>query len=983
MFDPVADSRNRDVESWGLQDWNTSLFRHFFTSRDSASDVLRLYVTAEELRNVSGAETSSADHVRHAFIDSLKRAIDGRSLGLDADIRAQLWKPKSPVVPPFLSHLLLTCMVANDLADELQSTGDFRRRLSQVLGGGTNHGLERLRPLWERLSDWLFLRNTQDARCRMLRLPLIPEAGRRFSIIGYSLRLAIPSRRDQSILFTAFSKEGLIGKEPTIEEVVRIAECNSRRLSERFVELFQEFLSGLKTLPRSALFQSTFWLAARDIALSGPTTPVSDSGFKTRLELEDDEGRFWLYLTCDREIHCEAFRTVPLPTARSSPYRFVIVEEGEPSPNSLIERVLVNAPIAPALADLLKPLKQAAAEGILLFAEDDDGVYITQQNLPSGGELCALVGDKLSLPLKNALQSVGSRPDVVKSRYRGWFEWRDVGADAFLRADFSRSPVLSGARCLRHTLTPPALHVRGGLRVGDSYLGVSAFLPEIVIPDADSVVLQSESGSLIDLTAMSAEEGSWTFPAGVASEKLLGRHHLIAFSNRVRIAEKKIAFTGAVFGTHYKEAAADGRWITEAGIADTVVYRADVVVPWSTGGSQHFSSSSAPHLGVKPRSRNERLDDLLTIIAAQSVSQSGIPEQSAAAIMIRTLGLSWGSVWPVLRAWVENGILDCLTDLRWRARLYLARPPCMVVCGSPGDFHGVITGLAPPLLLQRFRRLVDTLHLEYVERGSPCEYVPPMPACRASSLDRLAELASETGLDAPAWLMHPKTLAKSVLEIVATQSPEPKNWPVYRRWDWEPHAFVENPSNPTLSEVSIEWCRRDDGPDCYKVYESGTLRWWTRSRTWAVLAAYTSARKEVFERPRSGVAASRGDSGYVPLPLARFAAIVGPVAPGPRFSHESRSMVYEYTFPDDALREAALDILWPSSGLKTPELPPRIKKLLGLIPGMQGPVIPIPAALKRSLALFSECAELKSAKFVPISLLPQLYAALRGSGGAA
>src|ERR1022692_3604758 len=130
MFDPVADSRNRDVESWGLQDWNTSLFRHFFTSRDSASDVLRLYVTAEELRNVSGAETSSADHVRHAFIDSLKRAIDGRSLGLDADIRAQLWKPKSPVVPPFLSHLLLTCMVANDLADELQSTGDFRRSLA-------------------------------------------------------------------------------------------------------------------------------------------------------------------------------------------------------------------------------------------------------------------------------------------------------------------------------------------------------------------------------------------------------------------------------------------------------------------------------------------------------------------------------------------------------------------------------------------------------------------------------------------------------------------------------------------------------------------------------------------------------------------------------------------------------------------------------------------------------------------------------------
>src|ERR1022692_4224607 len=107
MFDPVADLRNRDVESWGLQDWNTSLFRHFFTSRDSASDVLRLYVTAEELRNVSGAETSSAEHEGHSFIGSLKLAIGVSSLGLDAAIRAQFWKRKSRGVSTFLERLLL------------------------------------------------------------------------------------------------------------------------------------------------------------------------------------------------------------------------------------------------------------------------------------------------------------------------------------------------------------------------------------------------------------------------------------------------------------------------------------------------------------------------------------------------------------------------------------------------------------------------------------------------------------------------------------------------------------------------------------------------------------------------------------------------------------------------------------------------------------------------------------------------------------
>jgi hypothetical protein len=86
--------------------------------------VVRLYVTAENFRAAASARSRNSKEVRSAFIDSVKRAGGIVLLDLDASRRRKIWNPEAPTALPFLAHLLLTCMVANDLAEKLKSMGN-------------------------------------------------------------------------------------------------------------------------------------------------------------------------------------------------------------------------------------------------------------------------------------------------------------------------------------------------------------------------------------------------------------------------------------------------------------------------------------------------------------------------------------------------------------------------------------------------------------------------------------------------------------------------------------------------------------------------------------------------------------------------------------------------------------------------------------------------------------------------------------------
>jgi hypothetical protein len=372
--DTSADA-SRAFTSWGVPQWNAAFLRHFFLSPSETGRLVeRLYITRHELQLAVSADNTPAEEVRKAFIEAMRKALGGDSLGLDAENRAQCWTAKSKSVPPFLCHLLFTCMVANDLAEEVQHTGNFRTRLALLLGGGTNHGLERLRRLWDLLAQWLMLHQSEIPGLRTLILPHIPKHGR-LSIIGYSLRLSFPSRTDQMILSSLMYQRQLLGREPSVTDILALVTDHSSRFSSDFRQMFEEFIDSLKVLPRSVVFNTTFWLAIRHLALSArEVSQITPSTSRIRLEMEDEDGHFIMYLTTDRESKAGPFQTVELPVTTSSPFRHVLVAPGGGA-DELIDSILFRSSGALAQEPMFRTVRAAMADGVLLFCQDDLGSF--------------------------------------------------------------------------------------------------------------------------------------------------------------------------------------------------------------------------------------------------------------------------------------------------------------------------------------------------------------------------------------------------------------------------------------------------------------------------------------------------------------------------------------------------------------------------------------------------------------------------------
>ena len=67
--------------------------------------------------------------------------------------------------------------------------------------------------------------------------------------------------------------------------------------------------------------------------------------------------------------------------------------------------------------------------------------------------------------------------------------------------------------------------------------------------------------------------------------------------------------------------------------------------------------------------------ELTTLFCTRFAAQRGISEGELVHIMTSALQITVSEVWPILRAWVEAGMLDVLSDPQWRARVYFARTP--------------------------------------------------------------------------------------------------------------------------------------------------------------------------------------------------------------------------------------------------------------------------------------------------------------------
>jgi hypothetical protein len=962
-----------DPAALSLRRWNDCLYGHYFTSRSGSfrSPVTRLPVSGEELATAIGLSRENAEQARSAFVGCLKNGLQSRSFATDAIHKYNIWKRQPVGVPLYLSHLLLTCMVVNDLAEELRDLGDFRKRLTVVLGGGRHENLSALRLLWEKLESWTSSQELLgDRQFNRLVLPEIPESGR-YSHIGYSLRLSVPSRRDQEALRSLLIDQRCYGRELEVQKVLKAIAGSFGKFSPEFQELYTAFTSLRRHLPDSALTQSTFWNLIRAVSLSGNCEAEVGNTPKCRLELEDEDGHFWLTLCCDRSFSIGSLRTIPSAKGESGPFPYVInCENGEaPLASSLDLGAVLDEP---KMREALEPIYKAIAAGFLLFKEEDDRVNVLAKTLPTAGRLRALLSQTPNQDLHLALRH--SRPSHQTSRsiYRGWTEWRNLSAEALHGREVTLYPSLAAVDCLRPVLSPVNVVIRDGVKVGASYLAERGCRPTFHVDGSDRCELQSSDGSA-RILARENEDKGWSVGDDTESATLVGTQRVCAYQKGLVIAERLVSFVEASFSTQYRIPSDPDRWLKEGLQLDLSTPQAEPQSEDSALVSLSKLECERPISHRLPAKSEPSTQNLVLELASISESRRGIPESKLVELMQSRLKLSGPSLWSVLRAWVEAGHLDVLTDARWRARVYFAKVPRLTISRGGAGFTASLTGLVPSFVSDRFEEVCRTSGFAVHSKACGSACVPPMHESAVPDIMTAKLVASELELGQPVVARPVAYEGPTIHELVATRpAMEKDNWPLLRNWDWSGRHFREAARLTELNHISLRWCRREDGPDRYKVYRDAEPLLWTRSRVWAVLCAYALAGLSPFEEEGTDGVICSGDSIHLPLPLARVIALSGPELPGPV---EGR-LSYRYVFRTHRIRQnilAALGFAPPPPAIRHAEVQ-QLNELLHRRGGLQQFV---PEALRRQLVDLGGCSETQVGGLVSQSALPGLYAFAR------
>ena len=761
--------------------------------------------------------------------------------------------------------------------------------------------------------------------------------------------------------------------------MVKLFNQHLGRFSAQFQDLYIDFTSRRTQLPLSALTQLTFWNVVRDIALLQKNQFDSKpQSLKVRLELEDEDSCFWLSLTCDREVQQGTLKAFPLPVSRETGYRFILVTVDGAAPYD--DKFSFNKPNNNSDLDhAIERVEAVIGQGILLFQETDENVSVLTEDLPMAGPLRALVSSKLNSDLSLALIGKQSRHSVRKSTHPGWFEWRGLTAELLRHKDVRLYPSLAAIGCLRPVLMPADIAIRGGIRTGNSFITLLSSLPSFQIEDADRVDW-IRSGKPTIAMQIANPDGIWRFGDDIEVAELVGSHRVRAFYKDVMIAERFVSFVEASFTTDYKSPQNEDRWLIEESSID--------LQPLSKVGSEDLVASQSAlinpienrailHVEQLDTHHSETLEELVLMLACRFEAQRGLAEITLVRAFESTLKISGAELWAVLRAWTEAGFLDVVSDARWRARVYFAHVPRLVYVTRGDKKFGVLTGLIPRFLLKRFRHVCSSLGLKASSRVSFSSYVPSVYECELETIDQLIELSRQLEVGQARKSTFPIRYGPPIRTLAeGHSSPTHDSWPTFRSWDWKRRMFPANVEFPELGGISLKWCRRDDGPDRYKVYRDEEQLWWTRSRTWAVLAAFALAGEMPFERRESSAVEAWGDSIYLPLPIARAVALTAKTVPGP--VKLAGKISYRSEFASVEQRELLFESLWPES---RPDSPSKQRwfdvAVIRVLSRRGASSMPIPTELRHSLRSLSGTSLISPSTSIPALALPELYALRR------
>jgi hypothetical protein len=915
-------------QSWGLPQWNEALLDYFFRVRDGdTTPVSRLVVTGEELRHVVGDDQTSPLEIRNSFQQLIQRRLRTEAKSLCSDARS-LRRGRSETIPPFFGHLILTCLAAAESSEDGPPEGNFRARLNHLLGvpDKISYSLDHLPSLWEELRSWLIQARERGEGYRELILRRRPH----LQLIGYSVELAFPWYKDQRVLIDLLTEVDLPSPPPVVP-VLEILERGLSRFSEPFRHALQDFRQTYFQ-GQTDLYRSPLWSAVQDVLVRISTRGDTGArgGARALVRLDRDED--WHFVL---SLYLDSPETGPLPRGlwieptdefAVGRFEYLVRSDAAAESRQPVEHLLLEGQLRQLLPGIeASTLYRAVSDGVLLFIENEQGVWETAFSPPDGGEVRALVRTDLADRFVASLCATGVHPRTVPALYLGWSEVEGFSGSHLAQANFDTAG-LGGIRSLQAVIAAPQVYLRGGVAVRNGWLGRRACLPEITVRGAARVTIQpcvegDRAWALppVALQPVPEDPACWRLPGppGMASD-LDGSYLIQARTGSDILANRRVEFRAHVIGHDFAWPKHVDRWLSEGG-------KTDMGEPGGDGDTSAGVTDSAeppaflrthatPSALPPPRDQStDAAETLAEIFAGLALRRSWIRESEILEWTRRVLGVEGRLRWDVVRAWVEAGCLESFLYRHWRLRCYFARKPRLIVHRTSGQ--EALTAVLQGLTTSSVRRQVEQASLDAgadtETRTGPSPWVPSLVVIRAASWQMVEQISSRVELDPPRWLLPLQQCVAAVEQIASIETELQKNHVLAGRWSWSQRRFVM-PDTSASTDLNVEWYRREDAPDAYLVRQGDEFLWHTRSRNWAFLVASLYRGQQPFApRSQAALARSAADGLYLPLPVGRWTTVTSGIPPGPVSTGEG-SHDYIYTFCDRTVRDEALRILWPS-----------------------------------------------------------------------
>lgn len=472
--------------SWDRFDWSEALLEHYFRATESTDPVRTLVVVGEELVRVVADPEAQSSEVERLLVERLLRAVgDNNTFWSHAKAAAGSSKPH------YLGHLIAACLAATDLDDGDENS--YISRLADITGSARGDlNLEVMAEMWRHLCDWL--REHSDE----YRPLVLPDPGG-WTRIGYTVKLAFPSRRDQVALAKVLSSGNLMVEDPPVGLVIDAVLATSRTaFSDRFRSEFDSFRRHRDTgVSSSVLRESPFWVAVR--AAADVSVSDRDKTIHWALLVSDDGFDLDLRVVSDGEVIGGPMEAVEIEEQIG---RWTHEAKGNSSIDDPVAALFDRAYHFPGISQLVKG-------GLIPLVEELHG------NLESNGRREALPEARAALIFDPLVAEITSRFGSPRSRPRacGVEGWKFVEGLALRVASSEelRGTPLGNCWILHESPSPTRIGIIGGVRFGSAWLGIPHLLPAFRVESAFSMTVRTGGAT----TALRRDDtGTWELPSG-------------------------------------------------------------------------------------------------------------------------------------------------------------------------------------------------------------------------------------------------------------------------------------------------------------------------------------------------------------------------------------------------------------------------------------------------------------------------------------